>query len=505
MAAGPGVTVDGNGSISNPYIISSDAATTPTPVTAGDTATVDTTVAGTGTVGDPYVVSAAVILDAAPPGGGSNLVHEGADGLYVECADVRGCLTAGDGIAYDPATGEIEARPSADAGNAVTFGSDGGLYSAGGGGSAPTVVEAADTPSVDTTVAGTGTAGDPYVVSAAVVLDPAPPGGGSNLVHEGADGLYVECADVRGCLTAGDGIAYDPATGEIEARPSTDAGNALAIGTDGGLYAPAGGGTPTALQAADTSTVDTTVSGTGAAGDPYVVEADVIVAPEPNGLEATANGLLVAPSADAGNQLTMGADGRLFVPPDAPLETECGLTGDGTAAAPLAASVVAWPYTDCDVDSYAGGVYCDSTGALRSEPRATATSVEQPIEMTYPDLPVPTGSTTVVENRPFSVTNPDPCRPAFVLYEAELDVDFTLPPNSAAAYAIAGDDMWRVENKSTQQVNDIHVQTTKVYARVIPPGATVAEPFPIALGRNYNNNATYSRIQTFHRAFIFNL
>ncbi|MGJ3558836.1 hypothetical protein ACR6C2_07605 [Streptomyces sp. INA 01156] len=42
-------------------------------------------------------------------------------------------------------------------------------------------------------------------MSAAVILDPAPPGGGSNLLHTGADGLYVECADVRGCLSAGTG------------------------------------------------------------------------------------------------------------------------------------------------------------------------------------------------------------------------------------------------------------------------------------------------------------
>ncbi|MER6978893.1 hypothetical protein ABT317_18290, partial [Streptomyces carpinensis] len=134
MTAGPGVTVEGNGSASSPYIVSSGAAATPTPVTSGDTATVDTTVSGSGTAADPYVVSADVILDPAPPGGGSNLVHAGADGLFVECADVRTCLTAGDGIAYDQTTGEISAAPAA-----------------------LTAVEAQDTPTVDTTVSGSGT------------------------------------------------------------------------------------------------------------------------------------------------------------------------------------------------------------------------------------------------------------------------------------------------------------------------------------------------------------
>ena len=52
------------------------------------------------------------------------------------------------------------------------------------------------------------------------------------------DGLYVECTDARGCLSGGDGIAYDPATGEIDARLSTDAGNVVSFGTDGGLFAP---------------------------------------------------------------------------------------------------------------------------------------------------------------------------------------------------------------------------------------------------------------------------
>ncbi|MEU2743643.1 hypothetical protein ABZ656_52475 [Streptomyces sp. NPDC007095] len=91
---------------------------------------------------------------------------------------------------------------------------------------------------MDATVTGTGTAADPYQVAADVILDPAPPGGGSNLLHEDPDGLYVECADVRTCITAGDGAAYTPGTGEVEARLSTDAGNQVAFGTDGGLFVP---------------------------------------------------------------------------------------------------------------------------------------------------------------------------------------------------------------------------------------------------------------------------
>jgi hypothetical protein len=298
-------------------------------VQAGDTTTANNTVSGSGTAADPYVVSTDVVLDPTPPAGGSNLLQASLDGLYVECADLRGCFTAGDGITYDNTTGEIAADISSDAGNVTTIGTDGGIYTP----AAATSLEAADSPTVDVTVSGTGTAADPYQVGASVILDPAPPGGGTNLLQESPDGLFVECADVRTCFTGGDGIDYDPATGVIAADISGDAGNQTTIGTDGGLFTPAPAAT--VVQAGDTPTVNATVSGTGTAADPYVVSADAIVAPEPNGLEATANGLLVAPSGDAGNTLAMGADGRLYVPP-APLpEVGCGLTGDGTAGAPI--------------------------------------------------------------------------------------------------------------------------------------------------------------------------
>ncbi|MGW2766247.1 hypothetical protein [Streptomyces sp. NPDC001275] len=360
VIAGPGVTVDGNGSPSLSYIVSAEGGVA-TALAVTDSETINFDLTGTGTPGDPYEITGSVILDPAPPGGGSNLLNEGPDGLFVECADVRTCFSATDGATYDPATGKIGAKVSTDAGNQTTIGGDGGLYTP----AASTAVEAKDSPTVDVTVSGTGAAGDPYEVSAAVILDPAPPGGGTNLIGEGPDGLYVECADVRQCFSAGNGAAYDPATGEFSARLSADAGNAMAFGSDGGLYATGGGAsTPTALQSRDTSTVDTTVTGTGTAADPYVVEADVIVAPEPNGLEATAQGLLVAPSSDTGNRLSMGGDGRLFVPTVPPPEVGCGLKGDGTTVSPLAANPAAGQAP------WAASWACDATqhSTLRCDP-----------------------------------------------------------------------------------------------------------------------------------------
>lgn len=100
------------------------------------------------------------------------------------------------------------------------------------------------TPTTITTVEGDGSAVDPSLVTTEVRV-----AGGDNLLTVGDDGLYVECEGVRGCLTAGDGIAFDPETGEIAARPSGDPDNQLEIGGDGGLYVPpsAGEGDPVAV------------------------------------------------------------------------------------------------------------------------------------------------------------------------------------------------------------------------------------------------------------------
>ncbi|MEU9576329.1 hypothetical protein [Streptomyces chilikensis] len=412
VTAGTNVTVTGAGSSADPYVVSSAGGGAVTVVEAGDRVTV----IGTGTPADPYVVAAdppscedvRPCLSAGPGAtydpatgvigadptlvtAGTNVTVTGtgttADPYVVAadpvtCDDVRPCLSAGPGVTYDPATGVIGADPTTvTAGTNVTVTGSGTsadpyVVSAAGGG-APTVVEAGDR----VTVTGAGTAADPYVVAA-----DAP-----------------SCDEVRPCFSAGDGAAYDPATGMISARPSTDAGNSLAFGTDGGLLVPAA--EATALQAADTTTVDTTITGTGTAADPYVVEADVIVAPEPNGLEATANGLLVAPSADAGNTLAFGADGRLFVPPDPPLETGCGLQGEGTAASPLAAFPIAgsqaWANVwTCDPTVHST-LKCDPTsGALWAPPEhsSAALAIQQNHPMGTPTIAPTTGYIVIDAN-----------------------------------------------------------------------------------------------------------
>lgn len=259
------------------------------------------------------------------------------------------------------------------------------------------------------TVTGDGGTTSPYVISA--------DGGGT-----------VSCDDVRPCLSAGDGVDYDPVTGVISARPSADAGNTLAFGADGGLLVP---------------------------------------------------------------------------PPTAPpLATDCGLTGDGSAGDPLAVAAQAWPYP-CDVDDNAGGVYCDSAGQLRSEPRGIYDFTQQHIVTDYPTSPlVPSATNTVVLTRDFVVDNPDPCREAAMFVELEVDIDFDLPAGSGAAGGIATDSMQYIANRGTSAATDVHQQSTKVYNELpIPAGGSTTVTLNVSLGRG-SGGAMFNRIQTFIRCFV---
>jgi hypothetical protein len=282
----------------------------------------------------------------------------------------------------------------------------------------------------------------------------------------------ADCCGAKRCtctLVAGPGV-------EIDGGGSTT--NPYVISAPGG-----GSGTPTVIQAGDTPTVDTTITGTGTTADPVVVSSTVR-------LDAT-------PPGGGTNLIQAGPEGLY-----AELDTACGLTGDGTTTAPLAAAVGTWPYTGCTPDTYAGNVYCDSTGQLRSEPRPVTDFQQQVIDDTYPATPVPTTAEAEIEVRDFTITNPDPCRPAFVVYEMELDVDFDIPPGGGAMAALGDDDMYYFENTGTTTMNKVHAQGCKVFNRTIPPGGTLSLPFSVRMGRG-SGGATFDRIQTAQRCFIF--
>lgn len=232
-----------------------------------------------------------------------------------------------------------------------------------------------------------------------------------------------------------------------------------------------------------------TVTGSGSIGDPFVVNAEA--------------------SCDTVRTCLSGTDGIEYTPGSgvirANIQTGCGLTGNGRAATPLTAAVSAWSFP-CDLEDNAGRVYCDADGLLRSEPRGMVDFHSFQEVRNYADLLVPAGFDQPGDSFQTDVTNPDPCRPAFLLVEREADVDFILPPGAGAAYGHGTDEMYFLRNTGTTTINDAHTQTTKVFAlaALLAPGASVPVTFDVTLGRG-SGGATYNRIQVFIRAMILSL
>lgn len=203
------------------------------------------------------------------------------------------------------------------------------------------VLNTIDTNTVD--LSGIGTAGNPLQADViltpnANVPDPDALGTG-NLIDSlpgPGGGIYVSCEDVQDCvgaaigqINAADCLNYDDATNTIQVLicaepngiecvpvgdpdcptgglsviPSADASNSLEFGTDDRLFAAA-----SAIAPGDCMTF----TGAGTQADPFVVSPQI--AAEQNGIECVpGQGLLVAPSAQAGNGLVFGGDQRLFI------------------------------------------------------------------------------------------------------------------------------------------------------------------------------------------------
>lgn len=199
-----------------------------------------------------------------------------------------------------------------------------------------------DTNTVD--ISGAGTAADPLKMDVILTPDanvPDPDGlGTGNLIGSlpavGTGGIYVSCEDIQDCVGAalsnmlvGDCLIYDDAAnamtlqicpeqnglecvpvgdaacpaGGLAVFPSSDANNALIIGTDGRLF------TPPFTVTAGPCLQPITQAGTPA--DPYIIAPQV--APELNGLECiVGQGLAVIPSSDPDNALVFGTDNRLY-------------------------------------------------------------------------------------------------------------------------------------------------------------------------------------------------
>ncbi|MFF0206478.1 hypothetical protein [Streptomyces althioticus] len=286
----------------------------------------------------------------------------------IDCDEVRGCITAGPGVDYDPATGVIGVGISPDPDNTVEVGEDGGLF-----------------------------------------VPPTP----------------VDCDEVRGCITAGPGVDYDPATGVIGAGISPQAGNNLAVAPDGGLYVPTGAAT---------------------------------------------------------------------------VETGCGINGDGSGSAPLELATGEWPF-DCPVDDAGAGVYCGTDGTLRSEPLPKAAFFQNSLSLSLPARPLIPADLTEVASLDIELTNPDPCREALVIVFYEADVDMNFPAGGEGGVAIGTDSMVHIGNGGSTTLLRQHVQESKLINLVLAPGETLTHTMTIEMTRG-TNGATYQRIQGTLRAWV---
>lgn len=196
------------------------------------------------------------------------------------------------------------------------------------------------------------------------------------------------------------------------------------------------------------------------------------------------------------------------------VSTDCGLTGNGSAASPLTANTPAWPYA-CDLAANAGGVYCDANGQLRGEPLPVTDyqTLGSQDQFPAPGQPIPDTS-AVIATYSYTITNPSECKPAYVIIEKEIDVDVTRPPGAYAFYGMvqdwsggSTDDFAASWNRGNATATAEHVQQSTMTNAVIPPGGTHTEQIIIHAGaRGFGTlDATYTRIQNNLRAFILAL
>ncbi|WP_406501608.1 hypothetical protein OHA04_27740 [Streptomyces sp. NBC_01590] len=256
-----------------------------------------------------------------------------------------------------------------------------------------------------------------------------------------------------------------------------------------------------------------TVDGAGNPANPIVITAKpvpLVVADSDcitlSGQGTTAAPLSAAPRLDPNpaNLLKCGPGGLVVAGgTGGAVATGCGLTGDGSTGSPVTAATMAWPHP-CDVDAKSGGVYCDSAGVLRSEPRTMASNATAEGSQAYPATLVPAGSDVVVLTKTLDMRNPDSCRPALAYVNLSIDVDFNLPANSSAVAGIADDDMQAFVNRGSSTATGVHTQVGKIFRRSIPAGGTLTEELPITMGRG-TGGATYTRIQWSIRALIISV
>lgn len=284
-----------------------------TVVTGGSTNCASTAVTGSGTLGDPFVVSVTPTISVDP----DNALSCTPGGLFVEEVALQAADTneinltlAGAGANASPwvISANLNIDPTSEAPVSVTpfgvkidccpiaaeydFGSPAPVHGASvpgaGTPSSPLqfpvpALQVLDSDCIDLTLTGTGVQADPWIIGASPVINPAV----DNILTCDGNGLYVPApavvdhpdvvfsvnSSVSGVTQSGpDNHVVDITT------LSSDAGNLLSVGSDGGLFIDCTDVSTCvpgmSVVAGDTDCIDVTVTGAGTVGNPYVISAE---------------------------------------------------------------------------------------------------------------------------------------------------------------------------------------------------------------------------------------
>ncbi|ALO79389.2 hypothetical protein [Streptomyces phage phiSAJS1] len=267
-----------------------------------------------------------------------------------------------------------------------------------------------------------------------------------------------------------------------------------------------------ACQCALTAGDNVTVTGSGSANNPWVINAHAdcadVRACLSNGCgityNATSGAISVDISEDANNALQCRANGLYVGAGAATVTAGCGLTGNGSVGSPIRANTQTWPFA-CDLEDNGRGVYCGSDGLLYTDPDRLIDFFTDSVNEIVPGangIAVPTATDTVVRTMQLSVTNPDPCRDAWIQLWQDVDMDIDLPPGGQAMYGIDGDDLWQFENPGDTTMFSVHTQSGKMWSLSVAAGATLNINMDLTAGLG-RNNARIRRIQRTMRAWVF--
>jgi len=325
-----------------------------------DTDVIDTTVSGLGTVAEPFRVCSTLELDPE-----KNLLSITGDGLLAsppvfapgDHCEEDSCISitvAGCGLPADPFLIDGTVIVSEEDDNAITCKED-GLYAPLADGS-ETILLAVGEDCINVELDGTGTLADPYELTVGLSIDPAL----ENQAVCRSQGIFVPSADGsetqiqalnNTCVATnvfGNGTTSAPYVIESSVIISGTAGNTLGC-TDSGLYVGA-----QVLNVSGSECIDLKVSGTGELTNPWALSADIKINTAETNLISCEDGLYVpAPKFTilADNCLDFQIDGSgtevdpwvidagIIVDPNPCNIVKCGIDGLGVSEEDLFAAV----------------------------------------------------------------------------------------------------------------------------------------------------------------------